>query len=128
MTRHRQETEAEVERRAKDLSRADEELRFAKERAEEGARLKSEFVANMSHEIRTPMNGIVGILEAIKESETTPELREAPDVIRTSAESLDTIVNDIPDFSEPEAGKLEIDCMAAELWAHAGQIVKDAAH
>lgn len=124
LTLHRQELEEEVESRTKDLIRTNEELRFAKDKAEEGARLKSEFLANMSHEIRTPMNGIVGMLEAIRGSEATPELREAHEIIRVSAESLVTIVNDILDFSKLEAGKLELDCTAFDLRAHVGQIVR----
>ena len=121
---HRRQLEEEVESRTKDLIKTNEELRYAKEKAEEGARLKSEFLANMSHEIRTPMNGIIGMLEAIRGSETTEEQKESHDIIRGSAESLVTIVNDILDFSKLEAGKLDLDCTGFDLRVHTAQIVR----
>ena len=121
---HRRQLEEEVESRTKALITTNEELRHAKEKAEEAARLKSEFLANMSHEIRTPMNGIIGMLEAIRGSETTEEQQESHDIMRGSAESLVTIVNDILDFSKLEAGKLDLDCTGFDLRVHASQIIR----
>jgi len=88
---------------------AEQEMLIAKERAEEGDRLKSAFLANMSHEIRTPMNGILGFAELLKESDLTGE--EQQDYIRmiekSSARMLN-IINDIVCISRIESGLIDI--------------------
>ncbi len=85
------------------------ELNDARIEAENSNSLKSEFLANMSHEIRTPMNGVIGMAELLKDTELTNSQREYLDMLKTSADSLMSIINDILDISRIEAGKLNFE-------------------
>jgi PAS domain S-box-containing protein len=88
------------------LKLVEEELIYAKEKAEESDNLKSAFLANMSHEIRTPLNGIQGFSQLLKEPGISDEDKE--DYINTidqCSQQLLQIVTDIIEISKIEAGQ-----------------------
>ncbi len=85
------------------------QLAVAKEQAESASRTKGEFLANMSHEIRTPLNAIIGLSYLATRGEAPPRTRDYLDKIKSSAQALLGIVNDILDVSKLEVGKLTLE-------------------
>lgn len=86
-----------------------DELKSAKEKAEESEQLKSAFLANMSHEIRTPMNAILGFAQLLmQEGISQEEMQKYTEIITNSGNHLLNIINDIIDISKIDAKQLSI--------------------
>ncbi|SHK02300.1 PAS domain S-box protein [Rhodothermus profundi] len=110
-----------------ELVEAEQQLKTAKERAEEASRLKSAFLANMSHEIRTPLTGILGFAELLDEelgARKQEDLREFTQIIDRSARRLLTLLNDLLDLSKIEANRLELQLQATDVVEVARQAVQ----
>lgn len=85
------------------------QLDLAKKRAQEAARIKSEFLANISHELRTPLNGVIGFTRQMLKTHLSVTQIDYLQTIERSANNLLTIINDVLDFSKLEAGKLVLE-------------------
>ncbi len=98
----------------KEAKRADE-MRRAKEAADEANRAKSAFLAVVSHEIRTPMTGIMGMVRLLQETSLTREQKNFAVTIQDSGEALMALLNDILDFEKIESGKMELEHIPFDL-------------
>lgn len=88
--------------------RMKEELRVAKEAADEASNAKSQFLSKMSHEMRTPLNGIMGFTEVLSESDLDQNQHEYLGYIAKSADNLLGLVNDVLDFSKIQSGRMKV--------------------
>ena len=93
---------------AQELQQKNEELSTALRLAREATQLKEQFLANTSHELRTPMNGIMGMVNLLKDTHLDSDQREFVDAVSQCSNDLLTIINDLLDVSQIEAGRLSL--------------------
>ncbi len=82
-----------------DLKRTERELRAAKHAADCANLAKSQFLANMSHELRTPLAGVLGMTQVLRLGDLSEDQIECVDIVKNSADSLLTVIDDILEFS-----------------------------
>jgi PAS domain S-box-containing protein len=108
-----------------DRKNKEENLRKAKEKAEESDKLKSAFLANMSHEIRTPMNAIIGFSDMLVSRDFSEEEKdEFAQIIKSSGDTLLNLIDDIIDISLIEAGQLKTKVISINLYNSINDINK----
>jgi signal transduction histidine kinase len=110
-----QKKSAELEKQIITNSEKTKELLAANIRAEEGLRVKSEFIAMVSHEIRTPLNAIIGMSSLLAETSLSKNQANYLHNIDISGNNLLLLVNDILDFSKVESGNVTIKIQPANL-------------
>lgn len=97
------------------LKEAEQELRIAKDKAEQASLVKSQFLSVMSHEIRTPMNAVIGLSHFLMEENPRPDQLENLKTLQFSAENLMALINDILDYNKIDSGKVELERISFDL-------------
>nr|WP_131194370.1 ATP-binding protein [Lichenihabitans psoromatis] len=102
-----------LETQAQELAELAERHMEKKAEAESANRAKSEFLANMSHELRTPLNAIIGFSELmcgeIFGPLGSPRYVGYAGDIKSSGESLLSLISDVLEMSRLESGRVRLE-------------------
>lgn len=126
-------SDAIVNEQNKELKQSAEELRKAKERAENASMMKTNFIQNMSHEIRTPLNSIVGFSQLLASYyEDNQETKEFASIIEMNSTNLLRLVGDVLDISYldqteciPYKSVVEMNCLCQNSMDSVRPMVKE---
>ncbi len=99
------------------------DLEDARVKAERASRAKSDFLANVSHEIRTPMTAIIRMTDLALDIAPSEQQASYLHAVKTSADHLLALINDLLDLSKIEANKLELSPVAFRLRDMVGDVV-----
>ena len=113
----------ELETQIEENLRKTKDLIEANKKAEEGLRVKSEFIAMVSHEIRTPMNAIIGMTSLLFDTVLSDKQKNFLNNITISSNNLLILLNDILDFSRVESGKVKIKIQQSNLKKELNHII-----
>jgi PAS domain S-box-containing protein len=108
---------------ASDRKEYERELLRARKKAEAADRMKAEFISTISHEIRTPLNAIMGVAYLLAKTELSVTQQKFVRTLRSSAENLLNLVNEVLDFSKIEAGRVTLEVRPVNLRKMAGEVV-----
>ena len=99
-------------------------LELAKERAEDAAKARSDFLSMISHEIRTPLNAVIGLTNYLISDNPKKSHQDDLKTLRFSAENLHVLINDVLDYSKLDSGKIEFEERDVNIVEMSQNIVK----